>query len=110
MGQLPYRLDSQVVLITGASRGLGRHFAKTLSKAGAKVAACGRSEDLLQELVKEITGDGGSACSFPMDVTSSDDVIATDLCFRAVWRPNPRDSNHPLWPCCRGPCNDPRVP
>ena len=77
MLQLPYRLDGQVALITGASRGLGRHFAKTLSKAGAKIAACGRSEDLLQELVNEITGDGGSACSFPMDVTSSDDVIAT---------------------------------
>ncbi len=75
--EIPYRLDGQVALITGASRGLGRHFARTLSRAGAKVAACGRSKDLLQELIEEITADGGSAWSFRLDVTDSANVAAT---------------------------------
>ena len=75
--EIPYRLNGQVALITGASRGLGRHFALTLSRAGAKVAACGRSKDLLQELIEEITADGGSAWSFSLDVTDSANVAAT---------------------------------
>ena len=55
MTELPYRLDGQVALITGASKGLGRHFASTLAKSGATVAVCGRSYDLLQELKDEIS-------------------------------------------------------
>ncbi|HIB56683.1 MAG TPA: SDR family oxidoreductase [Alphaproteobacteria bacterium] len=75
--EIPYYLDGKVALVTGASRGLGRHFTRTLSRAGAKVAACGRSQDLLQELIGEITADGGSARSFPLDVTNSANVAAT---------------------------------
>ena len=75
--EIPYRLNGQVALITGASRGLGRHFARTLSRAGAKVAACGRSKALLQELIEEITANGGSAWSFSLDVTDSANVAAT---------------------------------
>ena len=35
----PFYLEGKVALVTGASSGLGRHFAVTLARAGAKVAA-----------------------------------------------------------------------
>ena len=74
MVEVPYRLDGQVALITGASKGLGRHFACTLANAGATVAACGRSHDLLQELKDEISKSGGDAMAFALDVRSSENV------------------------------------
>lgn len=74
MIEIPYRLDGQVAFITGASKGLGRHFACTLAKAGATIAVCGRSYDLLQELNDEISKNGGHAKAFTLDVTSSENV------------------------------------
>jgi len=74
MTEVPYRLDGQVALITGASKGLGRHFACTLAKSGATVAVCGRSYDLLQELNDEISNSGGHAKAFALDVRNSENV------------------------------------
>ena len=74
MTEIPYRLDGQVALITGASKGLGRHFACTLAKSGATVAVCGRSYDLLQKLNDEISNSGGHAKAFVLDVRSSENV------------------------------------
>lgn len=69
-----FSLDGQVALVTGASTGLGRHFAATLARAGAKVAAAARRTDLLDALVDEISGQGGSALAVPLDVTDSASV------------------------------------
>ena len=55
-------LDGRVVLVTGASSGLGRHFALTLARAGAKVAVAARRLERLHELVAEIEGFDGRAC------------------------------------------------
>jgi len=47
-------LTGRTILITGASSGLGRHFALIAAKAGAKVAVAARRTDRLATLVGEI--------------------------------------------------------
>src|SRR3954462_3454899 len=61
-------LRDRVVLITGASSGLGRAFALTLAREGAKVFAVARREDRLRELVREIGEAGGEAAYHVADV------------------------------------------
>jgi NAD(P)-dependent dehydrogenase (short-subunit alcohol dehydrogenase family) len=65
----PFRLEGQRVLVTGASSGLGRHFALTLARAGAGVALAARSADKLANAAQEIHGFGGRAVSVTLDVT-----------------------------------------
>jgi NAD(P)-dependent dehydrogenase (short-subunit alcohol dehydrogenase family) len=49
-----FDLKTQTVIVTGASSGLGRHFAKTLAAAGAQVAVVARRRDKLDDLVGEL--------------------------------------------------------
>lgn len=70
-----FALGGRTVLVTGASSGLGRHFAKTLAKAGANVAVAARRTDRLTALVDELRADGGLAHAFELDVNSRDSVI-----------------------------------
>ncbi|GLK42454.1 MULTISPECIES: SDR family oxidoreductase [Novosphingobium] len=58
-------LEGKRVLITGASSGLGRHFAQVLSVAGAHVVLAARRMDALEELAAEI----GDATCVSLDVT-----------------------------------------
>lgn len=69
-------LSGQVALVTGASSGLGRRFAKVLAACGAKVAVTGRRLERLEELAAEIRAEGGTAEPFALDVTKSDELIA----------------------------------
>ena len=72
-------LSGRIALITGASSGLGRHFAKVLAKAGASVAIAARRIDALETLRASIEEKGGRAFPVVMDVTSRasvDDAIA----------------------------------
>lgn len=69
-------LTGQVALITGASAGLGRRFAKTLSSAGAAVAVAARRADKLEELQVEIEADGGVCVPVTLDAADSDQLIA----------------------------------
>ncbi len=71
-----FDLTGEVALVTGASRGLGRSFATTLAKAGAKVALAARSTDDLKALAGEIKAAGGEAVAVRMDVTDSVSVEA----------------------------------
>ncbi len=64
-----FSLHGKTALVTGASSGLGRHFAQALSRAGAKVAVAARREDRLATLVAEIEAAGGRAVAVPLDVT-----------------------------------------
>lgn len=79
------RVDDKVALVTGASSGLGRHFALTLAKAGARVAVVARRKDRLNDLVAEIETAGGTAIAFELDVTGRShfdvvlDLIEKDL-------------------------------
>src|SRR5579864_8763290 len=65
-----------VALVTGASQGIGRACALALAEAGATVAAAARSEEKLAAVVGEITGAGGQAAAFKMDVASEDEIKA----------------------------------
>ena len=62
-------LEDKHAIVTGASSGLGRYFALTLAKAGAKVAVAARRTDRLMELVDEIASFDGHALPVVLDVT-----------------------------------------
>ena len=59
----------RVVLITGASRGIGRRAAERLAKRGAILALTARSADDLAKLVGELRAAGATAEAFPGDLT-----------------------------------------
>ncbi len=69
-----FGLDGRAAVVTGASSGLGRHFARTLAAAGAPVALLARRMDLLEHLAAEIEGLGGKAAPIACDVRDSDSV------------------------------------
>lgn len=73
-------LNEQVVVVTGASSGIGRESAIRLGKAGAKVVAVARGEDALASLVREIESAGGEAIHAVCDVSDFEQVQkAADL-------------------------------
>ena len=75
---LPYvgnRLGGQVALVTGASSGLGRRFARTLAAAGASVAVAGRRADRLDLVTAEITEAGGSCIPVVLDIVDADQIV-----------------------------------
>ncbi len=67
-------LKDKVVVITGASRGIGAAAARAFADAGAKVALVARSEAAIGALAQEI---GPSAIALPCDVASYGDFAAT---------------------------------
>lgn len=71
-----FALDGKCALITGASSGLGAHFARTLAAAGARVVLAARRVERLEALASEITDAGGQAYAVAMDVTDPESVKA----------------------------------
>jgi NAD(P)-dependent dehydrogenase (short-subunit alcohol dehydrogenase family) len=69
-----FGLKARHALVTGASSGLGRHFAGVLAAAGAKVTVAARRESALEQTVALIRGTGAQAQSVRMDVTSASSV------------------------------------
>jgi NAD(P)-dependent dehydrogenase (short-subunit alcohol dehydrogenase family) len=69
-----FALQARHALVTGASSGLGRHFAGVLAAAGAKVTVAARRESALEQTVAVIRGTGAQAQSVRMDVTSASSV------------------------------------
>ncbi len=62
-------LEGRTALVTGANGGLGSHFARTLAKAGARVAVTARRLDSLRAVHEAIEGAGGRAVPVELDVT-----------------------------------------
>jgi NAD(P)-dependent dehydrogenase (short-subunit alcohol dehydrogenase family) len=67
-----FDLNGKTAIITGASSGLGKHFAKTLSAAGANLVICARRVQNLEELKNEINTE---VLVLPIDVTSEESVL-----------------------------------
>ena len=66
-----FDVSKEVILITGASQGLGRQFARMLAAHGAAVALAARQTAKLKSLEEEIRGKGGRAVAMQMDVTET---------------------------------------
>jgi len=69
-------VEGQVVLVTGASSGIGRAVSVRLAAAGATVLLVARSEELLAEVADEIGAAGGTAYSYRCDLTDLEQVDA----------------------------------
>lgn len=71
-----FDLHGQRALVTGASSGIGRHFAKVLAGAGADVVLAARRLESCRQLAGEIKAAGASATAVAMDVLDGDSVTA----------------------------------
>ncbi|GGD60591.1 SDR family NAD(P)-dependent oxidoreductase [Lacimicrobium alkaliphilum] len=69
-------LKGQVALITGASSGLGAHFAEVLAQAGAAVVLTARRKEKLNQLCTKLTDSGYKALAIAMDVTDAGSIQA----------------------------------
>lgn len=67
-------LSGHTAIVTGASSGLGQRFAKVLAACGAKVACTARRRDKLEQVVAEITAEGGQAQAFTLDVRDAEQL------------------------------------
>lgn len=71
-----WRLDGRRALVTGASGGLGLHFAGVLAAAGAEVVLAARRTDALEAEVARLRATGANAHAVPLDVTDAASVQA----------------------------------
>jgi NAD(P)-dependent dehydrogenase (short-subunit alcohol dehydrogenase family) len=69
-----FELRDKVALITGASSGLGKRFARVLARSGVKVGLAARRLDALQALATEIEAGGGAAFAVKLDVSEESSV------------------------------------
>jgi 3-oxoacyl-[acyl-carrier protein] reductase len=71
-----FDVSQETILITGASQGLGRQFARVLSAHGASVVLAARQVAKLKDLEHELRRNGGRALAVPMDVTDMASIKA----------------------------------
>ncbi|WP_337880299.1 SDR family oxidoreductase [Rheinheimera sp.] len=75
--------QSKVILITGASSGIGEATAQVLARAGHKVMLAARRTDRLDAIVQRIRQEGGSASAYRLDVVSRDNFKAVVAAIQA---------------------------
>ena len=71
--------QDKVVMITGASSGIGRGLAIELGKRGALIGVLARRKDLLDGVVSEIESQGGQALSLPTNVQDAAALTASEV-------------------------------
>ena len=71
-----FSVRDKVAIVTGASRGLGRHMALGLAEAGAHVVLVARDQAKLTAVADEIGAAGGSATVLPIDLRDTDAIKA----------------------------------
>ena len=81
------RLDGRTLLLTGASSGIGAHFAGVAAAAGANVVLGARRTDRLDVLVADIKAKGGKAIAVAMDVADKASTIAAYDAAEAAFGP-----------------------
>lgn len=69
-----FSMQGKLALVTGASSGLGKHFAQVLAQAGATVLLSARNVEKLQQVLGQIQASGGIAHAVAMDVSNSSSV------------------------------------
>ncbi len=69
-----FKLDDRLIVVTGASEGIGRAFAECFARAGALVVLASRRAEKLQDVRQAITSCGGRAEVVPTDVRRLDEV------------------------------------
>jgi hypothetical protein len=70
------RLDGKRALVTGASSGLGLHFARVLAEAGATVTLAARRADVVDAQAETLRSDGFAAEAGSLDVTAAEGIAA----------------------------------
>jgi NAD(P)-dependent dehydrogenase (short-subunit alcohol dehydrogenase family) len=85
-----FRLDDRLVVVTGASQGIGRYLAEAYARAGAAVVLASRRKDTLEEVRAAIAACGGIAEAVPTDVSRLDDVAALAGAVRELAQPDGR--------------------
>ena len=69
-------LEGKVVIVTGATSGIGEMAALQFASSGARVVVAARREDKEQKVVADIKNDGGEALFIKTDVTKKADILA----------------------------------
>ncbi|MGZ8313221.1 MAG: SDR family NAD(P)-dependent oxidoreductase [Allosphingosinicella sp.] len=78
-------LETQLALVTGASRGIGAATAEALAREGAHVVLTGRDAAELEAVEDRIHAAGGSATIAPMDLTESDSIAKLAQAIGSRW-------------------------
>ena len=79
-----FRLDDRLIIITGASEGIGREFAEVFARAGAKIVLVSRRPDKLETVRAAIASRGGEAEIVSADVTDLAQIAALAAAVRTL--------------------------
>lgn len=71
-----FNLEGKTALVSGASRGIGQAIALGLAEAGADVAVAARTQETLEEVAAQISGEGRRALPVQLDVSQVDAIPA----------------------------------
>ncbi|HLF24891.1 MAG TPA: SDR family NAD(P)-dependent oxidoreductase [Anaerolineae bacterium] len=71
------RIDGQLILVTGASSGIGAATARLLAQQGGRVLLLARRQAVLEEVAADIAAHGGAALAYPVDLADPQAIVRT---------------------------------